>query len=180
MNQRMRDEGARAMKVLNDFAAKHPDIASDQKAQAVIEVNTLRLQSEDLVKLGLDPAKLRPDGQPATAADIANAHKFYRAEGFAVRSPADLLETAFTEFQEWRGVKPQPDPTTPQPTIKAAPRVAVTVEREQRRQQVQPQPSRTSVPRQQTTQTPAKRDASQVVNDMRARRAALRGQTLGL
>jgi hypothetical protein len=178
LNQRMRDEGARAMKVLNDFTEKHSDVANDPRARAVIEQETLRLQAEDLVKIGLDPAKIRPDGQPATAGDIANAHKFYRAEGFAVRSPADLLETAFTEYQTWRGVKKQPDQDSQQQPIKAAPRVAVSVERQERRQQVQPQPSRTGTPRQ-IQPAPPPRDRSQIVNDMKASRALKRGSTLG-
>lgn len=178
LQQRLRDEGARAAAQLKEFAEKHKDIAEDPAACAVMEVNTLLLQREDLRKLGLDPDHLRTDGIPTTPGDIAEAHRFYRANGYAVRSPAQLLEDSLAKYQEWRGVKKQQtDEAAPQPQV-AAPRVELSIARQERRQAVQPQPSRTAQPRQ-APQPEQSSDRSSIVAKMKAQRALKRGTVLG-
>lgn len=178
LQQRLRDEATRAAATVKQFAEKHPDIAGDEAARAVIEVNTLRIQTEDLRKLGLDPARIRSDGFAATPADIAQAHRYYRAEGFAVTSAAEMLESALSKYQEWRGVK-TPEPTAAAPPLQAAPRIEVSVQRQERRATVSQQPSRTSTPRQVDQPTPA-RDRSDIVQAMQKRQATLRGTNLGV
>ena len=179
VGQRLRDEGARAMKTLNDFKDQNPELANDPMASAAIQAKIFELQVQDLQAIGVDPARIRPDGQSPTPGDIADAHKWYRSEGFSVRSPQIMLETARDNFLQWRGVKqePTPDPAAA-PAAKAAPRVVVN--RDERRQAIQPQPSRTTAPREATPQPNQPRDRSDIVNSMKQQRAVKRGQTLGL
>lgn len=177
--QRLADEGARSAKVLRDFGDQNPEIAGDPRARAAIEVEMIKLQEEDLRKLGLDPARIRPDGQPAQPTDIANAHRHYRATGMNVRAPDELLRTAKDDFLEWKGIKKSPEQ---QPTAlpdNAPPRVAVTVQRQERRQAVAQQPARTSAPPP-PAPPPVSQDRSAVVERMKAMRAAKRGTVLGV
>jgi hypothetical protein len=179
LQQRLRDEGARAAKTLKDFQDSHPDLAKDPMARAAIESKMFELQLADITALGLDPARIRPDGLPPTPGDIANAHRFYRANGFNVLTPQALLEQARDNFLEWKGVKTQTpdDPATPP---RAAPRIDVTVDRTQRRAAIPQQPARTAAPRPDPQATPQPRDRSSIVNAEKARRAKLRGQAIGL
>jgi len=73
-----------------------------------------------------------------------------------------LLKTARDDFMNWKGVKEQPaDPA------RAAPRVEVTVDRQQRRTAIQQQPSRTVAPKPDAiTQAAPPRDRSAIVQDM--------------
>lgn len=179
-SQRMQDEGARAMKVLTDFEGQHPEIAKDKRARAAIESDVFDLQVEDIAALGVDPAKLRPDGQPPTSGDVALAHRWYRAKGFKVRTPQELLETATKNFMDWKGVKqdPKPDQTPADPASKAAPRVDLTVDRTARRQAIPQQPSRTVAPKPDAQQAPQARDRSDIVRSMAAKRNEPRGRVV--
>lgn len=171
------DEGARTAKVLKDFEIANPEIAKDDMARAAIEARVLAIQREDIKALGIDPATMRPDGLPPTPGDIANAHRFYRAKGFKVTAPADMLQTATDSFLEWKGVKKPNTPADPAP--QAQPRVDLTIDRSARRQAAPQQPTRTAAPQPAQTPQPAKpRDRSAIVESMRAKRAAPRGQIL--
>jgi hypothetical protein len=171
--QRLAEEGSRTAKVLKDFEESNKEIAADPKARAVIEQTMLDLQREDLVALGLDPNRIRQDGQPPTPGDIAIAHRHYRATGYGVRPPQDILQAATDAYKSWKGIK---DPTPADPAQKGAPRIDVSVDRTARRQAIPQQPSRTSAPR--TEQAPAEppRDRSSIVLAEKARRAKMRGQ----
>lgn len=180
-SQRLKDEGARAAKVLIDFEGQHPEIAKDKKARAAIESDVLDLQVEDITALGVNLNQIRPDGFDPTPGDIALAHRWYRAQGFTVRSPETMLETATKNFLDWKGIK-SPNPADPPPppatTEKTAPRVEVTVDRTARRQAIQQQPSQSGAkPRTPAqAQPPAPRDRSSIVQDMVARRNQPRGR----
>jgi hypothetical protein len=180
-NQRLKDEGARTAKVLADFEGQNPELASDQMARAAIERRIFDLQIEDLKAIGVDPAKIPTEGGRAiTPADIALAHRFYRSEGYQVRSPADMLETAKTDFMSWRGVK-KTNETASDPAQKGEPRVEISVDRAARRQTIPQQPSRTVSPRpdaQQQRPAPA-RDRSEIVQSMIAKRNGPRGRVTG-
>jgi len=178
--QRFRDEGARAAKTLKDFEDANPDIAKDPRARAAIEVDIFDQQTEDLKAIGLDPARIRPDGLPPTPGDIAEAHRYYRAQGMNVRSPATMLENATKSFLDWKGVatKPAADPT-PAPTTKVAPVVELTVDRANRRAAVPQQPSRTAAPRPTPQPAAQPRDRSSIVESMKRTRSLARGQVLG-
>jgi hypothetical protein len=105
------------------------------------------------------------------------AHRWYRAEGFQVRTPADLLERATGDFLEWRGVKKKDEPVDPA-TPKAAPRIEVTVERTQRRQTIPQQPDRAVAARTPAQPTPpvSEADRSAIVQEMLRRRNLPRGR----
>lgn len=176
---RLRDEGARSSKVLADFLGQHADIAADPMARAAVEYKVYELQVADLKALGVDPAQIQTaTGAPPTPADIAMAHRWYRANGFAVKSPKDMLETATSDFLAWKGVKtPTPEPTA-DPATRAAPRVDITVDRTARRQAIPQQPSRTAMPQQggNTPAAPQARDRSDIVASMAATRGKPRGK----
>jgi hypothetical protein len=179
VNERMRDDGARTAKVLDTFRKDHPEFATDPLAQAALERQMYDLQAEDLRALGLDPANL-VEGRPTTPADIASAHKYYRSTGMNVRPPDVLLNEASRAVSEWRGIKAPAtpaDPALPEPP-RGAPRIVVN--RDARREAIQPQPSRSAVPRAPQQQTAQPRDRSAIVEQMKANRAGKRGQVLGI
>lgn len=168
-NQRLRDEAARTAKVLTDFRAQNPELAEDKMASAAMEARVMDLQVEDLKALGIDPSKIPTPTGVVTPGDIATAHRFYRAEGFSVRSPATMLETAKNDVLQWMGKN---EGKAPDPAPKAEPRVDLTVDRTQRRQAIPQQPSRTGTPKPDAQQQrPAQaRDRSDIVAGMIAAR----------
>ncbi len=179
-SQKVADEIGRSKAVLEDFKAQHPELASDPRARAAMEATVYELQIEDLKELGVDPSQIKTQTGRVTPADIAQAHLWYRVNGYKVRSPAVLLQKAHTDFLEWKGtpnadggeVDPNPQPPVP-------PRVEVRVDRDQRRQAIPTQPSRSAAPQRPgaPVQTvPQTRDRSQIVADMQAKRARPRGQ----
>lgn len=176
-NQRLKDEGARTAKVLKDFEDQHADLAQDPMARAAIEAKVLDLQTEDLRAIGIDPQKLPTYGnRPVTPADIANAHRFYRSEGFSVRKPLDLLEKATGDFLAWKGVE---NKKPADPAAKPKPKVDISVDRAARRQAIPQQPNRTVTPRPDAqTQRTQPRDRSSIVGEMRAKRDAPRGRVV--
>jgi hypothetical protein len=179
VNERMRDDGARTAKVLESFKKDHPEYATDTRAQAALERTMYDLQAEDLSAIGLDPANL-VEGRPTTPADIAAAHKYYRANGMNVRAPDVLLNEAARAVSEWRGIKAPAtpaDPAIPEPP-RGAPRIVVN--RDARREAIQPQPSRSAVPQQPQLTNAQPRDRSAIVEQMKANRAGKRGQVLGI
>lgn len=177
-SERLREEGARATKVLQDFEARHPEIANDKKARAAIESDILDYQVEDITALGVDLNRIRPDGQPPSAGDIALAHRWYRSQGIKVRSPSEMLEKATESYLDWKGVKAPTPPNPADPGNKAAPLV-VTVDRTARRQAIPQQPGQSGAPPRDPAQTaPQPRDRSAIVHDMRAKRDAPRGRIL--
>ena len=155
--ERMRNEAIRSQKILKDFEGQHPDLAKDENAFAVMRARLIQLQRDDLKGLGLDEAQI-----PQSGDEIANWHMWYRQKGHSVRDVDVLLKTARDDFMNWKGVKEQPaDPA------RAAPRVEVTVDRQQRRTAIQQQPSRTVAPNPDAiTQAAPARDRSAIVQDM--------------
>lgn len=177
LNQRIREENARTAKVLQDFRDGNPELASDQFANAAMEAEILRLQTDDLKALGFDTTRLRSDGQPTTATDIANVHRYYRMDkALNLLTPEKMLEHAKDAVLKWRGAKPEPQ-AEPQ---RGAPRVEVTVDRTARKEAIPQQPSRTATP--QPVQQPGAepQDRSSVVAAMKRQRAQRRGQVLGV
>ena len=177
--QRLKDEGARTAKVLSDFEQKHADIAKDPFANAAIQTRMFQLQVDDLKALGVDPAQLPTLSGTVTPADIAMAHRWYRAQGYNVRKPEDLLDQAVTDFVAWKGPKAsaeQPSPAAT-PAGKAPPRVEVAVDRDARRAAIPQQPDRAAAPRPAPSQAaPQPRDRSAIVQNMIASRSAPRGK----
>ena len=170
--QRLKDEGARAQKQLVDFEDQHPEFAKDPMARAAIEYRVYELQRDDLTTLGVDPAQIvNPQTQVRGApADIAMAHRWYRAQGYNVKSPKSLLEEATGSFMEWKGIGKPQTPAAPAED-KAPPRVEVTVDRSARRAAIPQQPSRSAAPARSQTQqaVPQPRDRSEIVEQMKQR-----------
>jgi hypothetical protein len=169
LNQRLRDEGARAAKVLADFEGKHPEIAKDPMARAAIEAKLLDVQTQEIIALGIDPNTLRPDGLPPTPGDIAAAHRWYRSEGYKVTPVEHQLETAIESYRAWKGIKTE-NPADPQ-AGKAPPRIEVNVDREKRRAAIQQQPSQAGIQQRPAAPQPAPqpRDRSDIVAQMKER-----------
>ena len=186
-SNRIREDAAAAKRALDKFKDDHKEIAEDPMARAAIEQNVLTQQVTDLSNLGVDLGKIRKDGRPATPADVSNYHQILRSQGHNVRSPGQLLEAAHSKFLEWKGIAPKPPqpaaddpPPAPQPPQQqrtTAPRVEISVERQARRQAAPQQPARPPAP---VRQPEPPRDRSDVVKAMQERRAAQRGQTLGV
>lgn len=167
LEDRLKDEGARTQKVLTEFESQHPEIASDEDARAVIERRVTRLQLEDIKALGVDPAQLE--------VSVADAHRYYRAQGYKVRTPHDMLEKAVDEFVTWKGGAKAKQTVE---TVKGEPRIEVTVDRTTRRQAIQQQPSRTVVPKQAATGAAQPRDRSDIVASVVAARQRPRGKVV--
>ena len=160
--ERMRNEAIRSQKILKEFEGQHPDLAKDQYALAAMRARLIELQTDDLKGLGLDEAQI-----PKSGDEIANWHMWYRQKGHSVRDVDVLLKTARDDFMAWRGVETK----QPAATKTGAPRVEVTVDRQQRRAAIQQQPSRTVAPKpDQVTQPTPQRDRSSIVQDMIAAR----------
>jgi hypothetical protein len=153
----------RSQTALQAFQDANPDLANDEIAAMAIEANMYKLYREDMLALGLTEEQL-----PKTNKELANYHRFYRINGYEVRSTKDLLEASKGKFLEWRGGT-KPAPQSEQRQGKPAPRIAVSVERDARRQAIPLQPSRASAPRRDVT-TPAPSDRSAVVANMRKAR----------
>ena len=175
--ERMKDEGARAARVLEDFTAANPDLAAHPMANAAIQSKIFELQVEDMKAIGIDPARIRQDGQPPTPGDIALAHRHFRSNGMKVRSPEQMLEKAKDDFLAWKGVKKEP--VANPADNKGTPRIDVTVDRAARRQAIPQQPSRANTPRPAAQPAAQPRDRSAIVADMKAARARTRGVVLG-
>jgi hypothetical protein len=156
--ERMRNEAIRSQKILKDFEGQHPDLAKDENAVAVMRTRLFQLQRDDLKALGLDEAQI-----PTSEKDISDWHMWYRQKGHGVRDVDVLLKTARDDFMKWKGIKEQPAA----PTNNAAPRVEVTVDRQQRRAAIPQQPSRTVAPKPDAIAQPApQRSRSDIVQDM--------------
>lgn len=153
----------RSQKALKSFQDANPDLANDEIAAMAIERNMYSLYREDLLALGYTEDKL-----PKTSAELANWHRFARINGYEVRNTSDLLNTSKDKFLAWRGGG-KPAPQSQQRQAKQPARIAVSVDRDARRQAIPLQPSRASAPRRDVT-APAPTDRSSVVANMRKAR----------
>ncbi len=170
----MADEATRSQRALQDFRAQNPDIANDARASAAVERDLYDLQVEDMKGLGVDETKL-----PTSPREIADWHRWYRANGYAVKSVPDLLTTAIDRFNEWRKpaavVTPAPPPI---PDVRT-PAVQDSDDRLARRANVPQQPTRTVAPRPDAqSQPPPQRDRSDIVREMIMNRGRPRGRVV--
>jgi hypothetical protein len=169
--ERLRNETTRSARFLKEFADQHPDLANDGFASAAMERRLFELQREDLVQLAQQFGK-DDTAVPTSPAEIAKWHLYYRTEGHPVRDVPTLLKQSKDDFVKWKGTGKSNEP----PTVKAAPRIEVQVDRSQRRQAIPTQPSRTGTPRPDAQQPAnAPRDRSAIVREMQQKR----GRNLG-
>jgi hypothetical protein len=153
---------ARSQAQLKVFAEANPDLANDEYASKAIELGMYRLYTEDILALGIAKEQL-----PNNTRELANWHRFYRMNGYEVRSTKELLETSKDRFLKWRNGGESD--TQQQPSRRPAPSVQVNVRRDERRMAIPNQPTRAVVPRR-DAQAPVNRTRSDVVADMRRAR----------
>ncbi len=154
---------ARSKADLKAFTEANPDLAADQVASMVIENNVYAIYREEIKALGVvDEAQIPKDPKL-----LADWHRLYRVHGHAVSKPADVLEKAKANFQDWRGTStPQPKPAP----RKDAPRVAVNVDRTDRRMAIPTQPSRGVAPRRDAAPVTEQNSRKSAVQEMRRAR----------
>jgi hypothetical protein len=152
------------------FERDNPDLAGNEFSAGAIEARVYANQRKDLVDMGLDDAKL-----PKSKADIANMHLTFRSDpktSGLVRPFDKLLDDAKADFLNWRG-GPEPKPTNGNgatPHERTSPEIQVSVQRDDRRRAIQPQPSRTAVVRQAVPTAPPPKTRSQTIAEMRKQR----------
>lgn len=179
---RMNDEAARTDAILKQFNKDNPDLLKDRSAQAVMKQHVFEAQVEDLAAIGITMEGLQASiGHAPAPGDIAQAHQFYRSEGYKLKKPEVMLDEAHKHMKGWRGDATRKDPPTPPADDtrqgRPAPRIAVNVDRDERRQQITPAPNRTSPPQQQRREAaPQRRPAGDVVARMKQLRDQARGR----
>lgn len=136
------------------FRDENLDLANDGIARAALAHLTHSAVREDLLKVGVPEEKL-----PSDPNALLRWHAFYRVQDHDVRDMSAILSDAKAKFLQYRG--------TPSASPPGHQGVHVNVDREARRQQIQPQPQRTAAP-------PAQRQQQPVVNDVERRRMAIR------
>ncbi len=158
---------AKSQADLKAFLVANPDLAKDKLASVAIENTIYDIYREELLKVGLDEAQIPKDSK-----SVADWHRFYRVHGHDVSKTSDILTRAKDRFVEWRGGSPTPNPT-PKPR-QGAPRVAVNVDRTERRQAIPLQPTRAVAPRR--NEAPAKtpdQSRKEAVAEMRRQRGQI-------
>jgi hypothetical protein len=157
---------ARSQAQLKIFADANKDLAADEYASMAIERGMYHLYEEDILALGVNKDQL-----PQNTRELANWHRFYRMNGYDVRSTKELLETSKEKFLQWRdGGSPQRrSDNQQQPSRRPPPSVQVNVQRDQRRMAIPNQPTRAAVPRR-DVQAPVRQSGSDVVANMRRAR----------
>lgn len=135
------NDNAKSTKAMKAFIEANPDLANDEIAAQVMEQQIYAIQRDELKEMGIDESKLPKDGQT-----IARWHQFQRVHGHPVSSQEQILEKAKGKFVQWKGGNPSPQQPKPR---KEAPRVEVSVNRNERRAAIPNQPTRSMAPPQQ-------------------------------
>lgn len=161
------NDQARTKQALKAFREKYADLDKDEIAAGVIDRQVNAILFEEIKSLGVDEAQIPRDPRV-----LADWHRLYRVHGHELSKPDQVLEQAKSRFDKWRGVSSEPAPA---PRTKEAPRVAVNVDRTQRRMAIPNQPSAAVTPR---------RPAAAPVTEQNSRKSAVqemrrsRGQTV--
>lgn len=153
---------AKAKGDLKAFRDANPEYDKDEIAASTIEKLIYTIYREEIAKLGVDEAQI-----PKNPKDLADWHRLYRVHGHEVSKTADVLTQAKARFEKWRGVSTQPKPAT---RPKEAPRVAVNVDRSERRMAIPTQPSRGVAPRRDAPPVTQENSRKEAVLDMRRAR----------
>lgn len=155
---------ARSKKALADFAKENEALAQNRVAALAIENGMYDAYVEDMLNLGLSEDQI-PKNNPQQLADW---HRFYRINGYEVRSTKELLNASKDKFLKdigaFRGPRQQQQPSRQQP------RIAVNVDRDQRRMAIPNQPTRSVAPRRDANPQQRPQTGSDVVANMRRAR----------
>lgn len=159
----MSQDLARSKKALADFAKENETLAANEVAALAIENGMYRGYAEDIRALGISDEQI-----PKDPSQLADWHRFYRINGYEVRSTKELLNTSKDKFLkdigEFGGRRQQQQPSRQQP------RVQVTVDRDQRRMAIPNQPTRSVAPRRDANPQQRPQTGSDVVANMRRAR----------
>ena len=158
---------AKSQQELAAFRDANPDLATDPLAASAIEQLVYGKYREDIVGLGVDESQI-----PTDPKELANWHRFYRINGYEVSKTSDILSKAKDTFLNWRQGG---NPTTQQAQqSKGSPRVAVNVDRTERRQAIPQQPTRAVAPRRDAAQPPTvEQSRKNAVSEMRKSRGQI-------
>lgn len=154
----------RAQTALESFRSRNADLLTDPMTETVMEKLYYDGLRQDLGKLGVPT-----DAIPTDTARLVETHRFHRIHGQPVRDTAALLEGAKDAFIRWKGSEQAPTARQGEPQ-----RVAVTVDRAERRRAIPQQPARAAVPASSETRAaPQASTRSEAVRKMMARRGQL-------
>jgi hypothetical protein len=156
---------ARSKAALKAFTDANPDIAADPLASNLIENLVYSIYRDEIKALGVDEAQIPQDPKA-----LADWHRLYRVHGHTVSKADDVLNKAKSRFEQWRGVSPQPAKPAPR---KEAPRVAVNVDRTERRMAIPVQPSRGVAPRRDAAPVAQESSRKSAVQEMRRARGQI-------
>ena len=155
---------ARSQKQLKEFSDANPQLGNNRVAALAIEDGMYRGYREDMVALGLTEDQI-----PTNANELAHWHRFYRVNGYDVRSTKDLLEGSKKEFLTSIGQFGGNRRQNPAPS-RQQPRVQINVDRDQRRMAIPSQPTRSVAPRRDVQPQNRPQTGSDVVANMRRAR----------
>lgn len=147
---------------LKAFLDQNPELKDDESANVLMEKYMYDVYRDDITSMGIDPNLIPKDNN-----ELANWHRFYRVHGKPVKTAAEALTIAKQKLDGWRGPSAQsrPEPRRQQP------RVEVSVDREERRRNIQTQPSRAATPRPDAVrQAPERKSRHDIIMDMRRSR----------
>ena len=164
INRLIANDLAKSQADLKAFRAANPELDQDKIASVVIENLIYDIYRDEIKALGMDESQI-----PANPKDLADWHRFYRVNGHNVSKTSDILTKAKDKFTAYRGGSPQQKPA---PKPKGEARIAVNVDRTERRMAIPLQPTRAVVPRRDEAQ-PAKtpeQSRKEAVQDMRRQR----------
>ena len=164
INRLIANDLAKSQADLKAFRAANPELDQDKIASVVIENLIYDIYRDEIKALGMDESQI-----PDNPKDLADWHRFYRVNGHNVSKTSDILTKAKDKFTAYRGGSPQQKPA---PTPRGEARIAVNVDRTERRMAIPLQPTRAVVPRRDEAQ-PAKtpeQSRKEAVQDMRRQR----------
>jgi hypothetical protein len=167
VRERIERELAGAQRTVASFEAANADLARDEFAREAIERQVYREYAEDLKALGIPPGHI-----PQDPLARASWHNQLRAAGAPVRDMGTILTAARDRFVAWRGGG-TPTPKSPREAARAAPRIEVSVNRDERRAVLPTQPTRASVPPKAAAAALPQRGRSDVIAGMRKARGQI-------
>jgi len=166
VNRLIANDLAKSQADLKAFRAANPELDQDKIASVVIENLIYDIYRDEIKALGMDESQI-----PTNPKDLADWHRFYRVSGHEVSKTSDILNKAKDKFVTYRGGPPT---SKPAPTPKGQARIAVNVDRTERRMAIPLQPTRAVTPRR--DEAPAKtpeQSRKEAVAEMRRGRGQL-------
>lgn len=158
---------AKSQQSLKAFTDANSELAQNEIFAAGMEATMYRLYREEIEKLGVVEASQIPTDNKT----LANWHRYYRVHGADVSNTDALLTTAKNRVLQH--FKAPADPAQRKDTPRASSRVAVNVDRTERRASIPNNPSRSVAPRsdsQVRQQQPQPQSRSSAIADMRRAR----------